>query len=136
MLDAPCSGLGVLAKRADLRWNRTEAEITELKDLQDRLLDAASKIVRPGGLLVYSTCSIEPEENGDRAQAFLARHKDFSHESCSHLMHPSLMADGNLQTLPHEHQIDGAFAARLRRSPEGMPTTNGSTSRSANADDM
>ncbi|WVY90622.1 hypothetical protein V8G54_036136 [Vigna mungo] len=74
LLDAPCSGLGVLSKRADLRWNRKLEDMEELKKLQDELLDAASKLVKPGGVLVYSTCSIDPEENEDRVAAFLVRH--------------------------------------------------------------
>ncbi len=70
LLDAPCSGTGVLAKRADLRWNRTPDDLDELAALQDRLLDAAARHVEPGGLLVYSTCSIEAAENDDRVGAF------------------------------------------------------------------
>jgi len=99
LLDAPCSGLGVLAKRADLRWNRSEDEIEDLTQLQDNLLDAACKVVRPGGLLLYSTCSIEPEENSKRVKEFLKRHgSEFEPESCAHLMHPQLVGeDGNLQ---------------------------------------
>ena len=67
LLDAPCSGSGVLAKRADLRWRRSPDEIDRLTTLQDSLLDAAAQRVRPGGLMVYATCSVEPEEN-DRAR--------------------------------------------------------------------
>ncbi|CAK9145110.1 unnamed protein product [Ilex paraguariensis] len=74
LLDAPCSGLGVLSKRADLRWNRKLEDMEKLKDLQDELLDAASMLVKPGGVLVYSTCSIDPEENEERVAAFLRRH--------------------------------------------------------------
>ena len=71
LLDAPCSGSGVLAKRADLRWRRSPDGLAELAALQDRLLDAAARHVAPGGLLVYATCSVEPEENDDRVAAFL-----------------------------------------------------------------
>ncbi|CAI5514602.1 unnamed protein product, partial [Closterium sp. Naga37s-1] len=74
LLDAPCSGLGVLAKRADLRWRRTVKGEAQLTALQDDLLDAAASLVRPGGLLVYSTCSIEPSENEDRITTFLQSH--------------------------------------------------------------
>ena len=116
LLDAPCSGTGVLAKRADLRWNRSPESLAELAALQDRLLDAAAGAVRPGGLLVYSTCSVEPEENDDRVAAFLARHADFAAEPVGALV-PEPMRDGDVyRALPHVHGTDGAFAARLRRA--------------------
>ncbi|KAB1228081.1 Ribosomal RNA small subunit methyltransferase B [Morella rubra] len=78
LLDAPCSGLGVLSKRADLRWNRRLEDMEQLKNLQDELFDAASLLVKPGGVLIYSTCSIDPEENEERVAAFLLRHPEFS----------------------------------------------------------
>lgn len=114
LLDAPCSGTGVLAKRADLRWNRAPEDLDGLAALQDRLLDAAAERVRPGGLLVYSTCSLEPEENDDRVAAFLERHSVFTLEPVGDTV-PSSMADGPVyRALPHVHGTDGAFAARLR----------------------
>lgn len=116
LLDAPCSGSGVLAKRADLRWNRNPEELMELTELQDGLLEASSKKVRNGGLLVYSTCSIEPEENEQRVDSFLERHPDFFIESVENLVPASMVNDrGFFESLPHRHGIDGAFAARLRR---------------------
>ena len=116
LLDVPCSGLGVLAKRADLRWQRTPADLDELTTLQDELLDAAAKLVRPGGLLVYSTCTTEPEENRDRVRAFLDRHAAFALEPAGELLPTDVVADeGVLETLPFRHRTDGAFAARLRR---------------------
>lgn len=118
LVDAPCSGLGVLAKRVDLRWRRTPEELTQLATLQAQLLDAAATLVKPGGLLVYSTCSIEPEENSDQVSAFLSRNKDYKHEAASIDQLPShvIGATGFLQTLPHVHDMDGAFGARLRRT--------------------
>ena len=107
LLDVPCSGLGVLSKRADLRWKRAPEDLDELAALQDDLLDAAARLVQPGGLLVYSTCTIEPEENEERIEAFLVRHDDFALES----------AEGYFASLPHQHRIDGAFGARLRHVP-------------------
>ncbi|KAL3149923.1 hypothetical protein ABBQ38_013287 [Trebouxia sp. C0009 RCD-2024] len=118
LVDAPCSGLGVLAKRVDLRWRRTPEELTELATLQAQLLDAAATLVKPSGLLVYSTCSIEPEENTDQVAAFLARNSDYAHEAASEDQLPGqvISAGGFLQTLPHVHDMDGAFGARLRRA--------------------
>ena len=116
LLDAPCSGTGVLSKRADLRWNRSPEDLDRLSDLQDRLLDAAARHVNPGGLLVYSTCSIEAVENDDRVRAFLGRHRAFVLEPVGTRV-PEAMRDGDVyRALPHIHRTDGAFAARLRRT--------------------
>ncbi|MFB6279718.1 MAG: 16S rRNA (cytosine(967)-C(5))-methyltransferase RsmB [Salinibacter sp.] len=116
LLDVPCTGLGVLAKRADLRWRRTPDDLEEMIALQDQLLDAAATLVKPGGLLVYSTCSIEPEENEQRVDAFLARHDQFAMESVAGHVPDEMVSDaGHLMTLPQRHRMDGAFAARLRR---------------------
>ena len=116
LLDAPCSGTGVLAKRADLRWNRQPGDLRDLAALQDRLLDAAAGAVGPGGLLAYSTCSVEAEENDDRVRAFLDRHPDFAVEPVGDRV-PRPMRDGDVyRALPHVHGTDGAFAVRLRRS--------------------
>ena len=117
LVDAPCTGLGVLAKRADLRWRRSPEDVGELTDLQDRILDSVAGLVRPGGVLVYSTCTIEPEENEDRVSAFLSRHDDFSVEPATPFVPASMVtAEGYFASLPQRDQIDGAFAARLRRS--------------------
>jgi 16S rRNA (cytosine967-C5)-methyltransferase len=117
LLDAPCSGLGVLAKRADLRWQRTPDEIDDLAALQDELLDAAAALVKPGGLLVYATCTIVPEENEERVLAFCARHPDFSVEPATGFVPDECVTDeGFYATLPHRHGIDGAFGVRLRRA--------------------
>jgi 16S rRNA (cytosine967-C5)-methyltransferase len=77
LLDAPCSGSGTWRRQPELRWRLTQARLTELMALQDRLLDEAAGRTAPGGILFYATCSILPGENGDRAAAFLARHPGF-----------------------------------------------------------
>ncbi|EFN51136.1 hypothetical protein CHLNCDRAFT_8770, partial [Chlorella variabilis] len=118
LLDAPCSGTGVLAKRADLRWRRTPEELRQLAALQGELLDAAAGLVAPGGLLVYSTCSIEQEENEQQVAAFLARQPGYELEAVpagTGVPPQCLAPDGCLRMLPHVHGTDGAFAARLRR---------------------
>lgn len=116
LVDVPCTGLGVLSKRADLRWNRTAEDLEDLVQLQEELLDAAARMVRPGGLLVYSTCSLEPEENEEQVAAFLERNHAFEREEAGDALPEELVRNGALVTLPHEHGIDGAFAVRLRRS--------------------
>lgn len=115
LLDAPCSGLGVLDKRADLRWRRQESDMAGLISLQAELLDSCADAVRPGGLLVYSSCSIEPDENEDQVEHFLHRRRDFKLESPNSFIPDELISGDYYRTLPHEHHVDGAFGARLRR---------------------
>ncbi|KAK2967296.1 hypothetical protein RJ640_004862 [Escallonia rubra] len=117
LLDAPCSGLGVLSKRADLRWNRRLEDMEQLKVLQDELLDAASMLVKPGGVLVYSTCSIDVEENEERVAAFLQRHQEFCIDSVDRYVSPDFVTEhGFYSSSPVKHSLDGAFAARLVHS--------------------
>ncbi|KAJ1290090.1 hypothetical protein BS78_02G216000 [Paspalum vaginatum] len=117
LLDAPCSGLGVLSKRADLRWNRQFEDLEELMCLQDELLDSASKLVKPGGTLIYSTCSIDPEENEKRITAFAQRHPEFTPQSVHGYVPREFVTDeGFYSSNPTKHSMDGAFAARLVRS--------------------
>ena len=104
LVDAPCSNTGVLRRRPDARWNWSEEKLAALVKLQAEILDACAPRVAPGGLLVYSTCSNEPEENEAQVTAFLARHPDFSLEE-------------SRESIPFESGTDGAFAARLRRNP-------------------
>lgn len=117
LLDAPCSGLGVLAKRADLRWKRTLDDIKKITDLQVELLDAAASFVKPGGLLVYSTCTIAPEENEEQVKAFLKRHPAFEVESAAGILPEAVVSRrGYLATIPHRHKMDGVFGVRLRQA--------------------
>ncbi|XP_020888498.1 uncharacterized protein LOC9321017 isoform X3 [Arabidopsis lyrata subsp. lyrata] len=117
LLDAPCSGLGVLSKRADLRWNRKLEDMVELTELQDDLLDSASKLVKHGGVLIYSTCSIDPEENEGRVEAFLERHPEFSIDPVTSFVPSSFVtSQGFFLSNPVKHSLDGAFAARLVRA--------------------
>ncbi len=102
LLDVPCSNSGVLQRRVDARWRLSEAEFARLASLQALILAQAAPAVKPGGRLVYSTCSIDPEEDRQLVDAFLARHPEFRFEE-------------DYLALPHREQADGAYAARLCR---------------------
>lgn len=117
MLDAPCTGTGVLSKRADLRWKRTEEELENSVKLQEELLDEAANHVKRGGRLVYSTCSLEPEENWEQIQKFLKKYDNFELEPLEEFLPEEvLVEDGKAyQTLPHVHGCDGHFGVRLKR---------------------
>lgn len=117
LVDAPCLGTGTFARHPDARWRVTPEALGSLARIQSELLDRTAALVPPGGLLVYSTCSLEPEENGDQVQRFLAGNPDFSREPTNAIPSDLLSSDGDLMVLPHRHHMDGAFAARLRRSP-------------------
>lgn len=124
LLDAPCSGLGVLNRRPDARWRKTEEQVAALPALQGELLAAAARCVRPGGVLVYSTCTTEPEENGGVCDRFLAAHPGFAPESLAPYLPAPLAAEpgvegGRLQLLPFRHGVDGFFIARFRRLEDG-----------------
>ena len=114
LVDAPCTNTGVLARRADARWRRTAEDIPRLAALQGSLLDASRGQVGPGGILVYSTCSLEPEENEDVVAAYLARHRTDSLVPADDILPDELLAGGCLRTNPAEHGMDGAFAAAIR----------------------
>ncbi|XP_058111855.1 uncharacterized protein LOC131255173 [Magnolia sinica] len=117
LLDAPCFGLGVLSKRADLRWSQRLEDLEQLTNLQDELLDAASLLVKPGGTLVYSTCSIDPEENEERVAAFLLKHPEFTIDLADRYVPPDFVTDkGFFFSNPVKHHLDGSFVARLVQS--------------------
>ena len=114
LVDAPCSGLGVLTKKPDLKWKRDIADIVKLKAVQTEILENASNLVKPGGVLVYSTCSTEPEENHEIVQAFLEKHNEFQLENAANFVSKDLVsAEGYVETFPHKHGMDGSFAARM-----------------------
>jgi len=118
LLDAPCSGLGTLAKKPDIKWKRDISDIMTLTQVQAAMLDNAARLVKPGGVLVYSTCTIEPEENQDQIRRFLERHPEFALDHGARFVHQDLLTpEGFVQTYPHRHRMDGSFAARLVRTP-------------------
>ena len=116
LVDAPCLGTGTFARHPDARWRVTPEALATLSARQAELLDGAAGAVAPGGLLVYSTCSIEPEENQHQVERFLARHPEFRREPSETFPAVLTSPDGDLMILPQRHHMDGAFAARLRRS--------------------
>jgi 16S rRNA (cytosine967-C5)-methyltransferase len=117
LLDAPCSGLGVLCKKPDIKWKRDVTDLDRLVKTQRVLLDHAAELVKPGGVLVYSTCTMEPEENIERVKEFLAGHPEFRLDDARTLVpHDLVSTDGCVETFPHRHGMDGSFAARLVRS--------------------
>jgi 16S rRNA (cytosine967-C5)-methyltransferase len=116
MLDVPCTGTGTLARHPDARWRLRPDSIAQMTALQDRMLAAAADVVVPGGLLVYSTCSLEPEENGLRVRAFLASRPDFVLEPSDAVSPDLLDADGCLSMTPQAQGFDGSYAARMRRA--------------------
>jgi len=116
VMDVPCLGTGTIARHPDARWRVTPEALDSLVRLQAELLDRSVAAVAPGGLLVYSTCSLEPEENQSQVERFLQAHPEFRREATSAVSPDLLTPDGDLMVLPHRHGTDGAYAARLRRS--------------------
>ena len=117
LVDAPCLGTGTFARHPDARWRVTPEALASLAEHQAALLDHASAAVAPGGLLLYSTCSIETEENAVQVERFLADHPEYQREPSETFPATLTSLEGDLMILPHRHQMDGAFAARLRRTP-------------------
>jgi len=116
LVDAPCSATGTMARHPDARWRLTPRTIARAAERQRALLAAAAALVRPGGLLVYATCSLEPEENSDIVTGFLARHPEFARTPATGAVPTALLTPaGDFQSLPQRHGTDGAYAARLAR---------------------
>lgn len=118
LLDAPCTGTGVLSKRADLRWRRDEEGLKKAVELQEQLLEEAANMVKLGGRLVYSTCSLEPEENMEQIHKLLEKMDDnFVLEPLEDFVPEEVLTeDGKAyQTFPHIHGCDGHFGVLLKR---------------------
>jgi 16S rRNA (cytosine967-C5)-methyltransferase len=116
LVDAPCSGLGVLSKKPDAKWQRDADDIPKLVHLQKSIMENAAKLVKPGGILVYSTCTIEPDENMNLIKEFLEQHPEFSIESGINIIHQDLVGNlGQVETFRHKHGMDGSFSIRLRK---------------------
>jgi 16S rRNA (cytosine967-C5)-methyltransferase len=124
LIDAPCTGLGVLRRRPDARWRKDPAQIPAIVALQAEILSSVSRVVRDGGVLVYSTCSIAREENAGQVEKFLAAHPEFTPEDLGPFLPAELNQEGTfsrgyLQLLPHRHGTDGFFIARMRKKGIG-----------------
>lgn len=118
LVDAPCTGLGTLRRHPEIKWHVSLQDLERLQALQLQILEGVVPCLKVGGILVYSTCSMEPEENEGVVEAFLKRHQELVKEDPSPFL-PSkgegLVGEGYLRTFPHRHGTDGFFAARLRR---------------------
>ena len=120
LVDAPCTGLGVMRRNPDTRWKRTKHDITRMAAQQKKILNAAASLVAPGGILVYAVCSCEPEENEDVIRNFLSKRKDYEEDICGFKRNiPGLLPNPEsgyrFKTYPDHIQMDGFFTARLRR---------------------
>lgn len=119
LIDAPCSGLGTLRREPDLRWRRTAGDVQRCADVQRAMLRDALQAVRPGGRVVYATCSSEPEENEDLMAEFVRASgwtlADLRQVPLPGRLHDAVTPDGWLRTLPHAHGLESFFAAVLRR---------------------
>jgi 16S rRNA (cytosine967-C5)-methyltransferase len=119
LIDAPCSGLGTIRRDPEIRWRRTEADLALLAAAQERMLEQAAAAVKPGGRLVYATCSSEPEENEGVVAAFLSSHPEFEtadpRAGLPEQVRPLVDEAGHLRTLPFAHGLEAFFAAVLVR---------------------
>lgn len=121
LLDAPCSGFGVIRRKPDLKWNKTPEDVLAIAQLQYELLKSLSTMLAPDGVMVYSTCTIEPKENQDIVRRFIAEHPEFILDDTLRDDLPQAVRDkvdetgAYIQILPHDFDSDGFFIARLKR---------------------
>ncbi|AFN74975.1 Ribosomal RNA small subunit methyltransferase B [Melioribacter roseus P3M-2] len=116
LVDAPCSGLGTLTKKPDLKWKKDLGDIRKIVNIQYDLLTKGASLLKPGGSLVYSTCTIEPEENYELIIKFLEKNPDFQLEPAGDLIAKDYVDEnGYVRTLPHIHGVDGSFAAKITK---------------------
>ena len=122
LVDAPCSGLGVIADKPDIKYRQSEASLAALPPLQRDILEACAGAVKVGGLLVYATCTVLPAENGEQVRDFLARHPEFEQDGDVRWLPEALRSrceGGMLQLLPQRDGLEGFFIARMRRRSVG-----------------
>jgi len=116
LLDVPCTGTGTFRRHPDGRWRLAPDSLEVLREVQRTLIVAAARLVPPGGLLIYSTCSLEPEENAGQMAWFLEQGGGFAVEATGAVSAELVDDGGYLEVLPQEAGFDGSFAARLRRA--------------------
>jgi 16S rRNA (cytosine967-C5)-methyltransferase len=117
LLDVPCTGFGVLRRRPDIRWRRTADDIRYLVSIQYSILETAAKLVKPSGVMVYSTCTTEPEENWELIDRFLMDHPSWRRYNAERWVDQSVVNPrGEVETYPHIHNMDGSYAVRLVQS--------------------
>jgi 16S rRNA (cytosine967-C5)-methyltransferase len=120
LLDAPCSGFGVIRRKPDIKWRKTPEDVAAIREIQEELILSAADSVKPGGVLVYSTCTIERKENEEIVRTLLRNRTDFHIESVRpYLPDPvrerAMSPEGWVQVLPHHFRTDGFFICRLRK---------------------
>jgi 16S rRNA (cytosine967-C5)-methyltransferase len=115
LIDAPCSGSGTFSKKPDIKWKREMEDIYKLNKIQKDILANAPNLIKDDGAIVYSTCSIEPDENAMIAEWFLKTFPDFKVDPAENYLPAEVCKDGYMQTFPNLHHTDGAFAARFIR---------------------
>jgi len=117
LIDAPCSGLGLIRRRPEIRYNKTKADILSLKKLQQEIIENVSKTLKPGGQLIYSTCTITSAENNEVVQQFLDQNKVFTQETVpvdnGKINHNE---DGSITIYPHQYDTDGFFIAKMTKN--------------------
>ena len=117
LIDAPCSGLGVLSKKPDIKWKREPEDITNLQKIQLEILESSVKYLKDSGVILYSTCTTEKEENIDVVNLFLKDHPEFKIENASAFVDNSVVNnDGCIELFPHKNKTDGAFSVRLKKN--------------------
>tara|TARA_Y100001978_G_C23687039_1_gene432503 strand:- start:317 stop:1630 length:1314 start_codon:yes stop_codon:yes gene_type:complete len=114
LIDVPCTGTGVINRRVDIRWRRNLSDMKKIIDLQTRILENASKYLKSNGILVYSTCSIENDENENIIEDFLNKH-NYVVEDASNYVKKDIVREKSIKILPGEHGMDGGYAIRLRK---------------------
>ena len=116
LIDAPCSALGTLGRNSDARWRKEKEDLPRLQKLQLEIMFNSTELLKAGGILVYSTCTITPEENDQVIFKFLEKRKDFRLKDSSPFVDPEVVdRNGFVRTLPHVHKMDGSFACRLEK---------------------